>query len=219
MRAIEGAEVVILSGGGLEDFMEDSLRNVSCVIDASRNIQLHCNEHSHEHHGHSHENDPHIWLSPANARLMARNICAALMERYPEHAGVFQTNLTALEQRFTQLEEHAATQLASLSCRELVTFHDGFGYLADAFGLKILHAIEEESGSEASAAELKHLIGLVSEHQLPAIFTEVNGSPAAATVVSAETGVKVYALDMAMGAESWFDAMYHNIAVLKEALE
>ena len=78
--------------------------------------------------------------------------------------------------------------------------------------------MEEESGSEASAAELKHLITLVREHNLPAIFTERSGSTSAAGVIAAETGAKVFALDMAMAGNSYFEAMYHNIDTVKEAL-
>ena len=78
---------------------------------------------------------------------------------------------------------------------------------------------ESESGSEASASELKSLITTVREHDLPAIFTEANGSVSAAGIISAETGAKIFALDMAMAGDSYFDAMYHNIDTLKEALE
>ena len=78
--------------------------------------------------------------------------------------------------------------------------------------------MEEESGAEASASELKHLITLVREHSLPAIFTETNGSDSAAAIIAAETGAKVYTLDMAMSGDRWFDAMYRNIDTLKEAL-
>ena len=79
--------------------------------------------------------------------------------------------------------------------------------------------MEEESGAEASAAELKELITLVRQHQLPAVFTETNGSDSAAAVISRETGAAVFTLDMAMSGDSWFEAMYHNIHTLKEALE
>ena len=108
--------------------------------------------------------------------------------------------------------------LAELSCRELITFHDGFSYFAESFGLTILKAVEEESGSEASAGELIELIDLVESHGLPAIFTERSGSDAAASILAAETGVKVYSLDMAMSGDSYFTAMYHNIDTIKEAL-
>ena len=78
--------------------------------------------------------------------------------------------------------------------------------------------MEEESGSEASASELKELIGLVDDHQLPAIFTEVNGSASAAQIIAAQTGIKTYALNMAMSGSDYFAAMYQNIDTIKEAL-
>ena len=106
-----------------------------------------------------------------------------------------------------------------MSSRDLITFHDGFAYFANAFNLNILHAVEEESGSEASAAELTHLIQLVDEHGVPAIFVETNGSTAAAGVIAAETGVEVYTIDMAMSGSSYFNSMNHNIDTIKEALE
>ena len=84
--------------------------------------------------------------------------------------------------------------------------------------MAVLKAVEEESGSEASAAELIELIKLINEHRLPAIFTETNGSTSAAGVVAAETGVKNFCLDMAMAGDSYFEAMYHNINTVKEAL-
>ena len=82
-----------------------------------------------------------------------------------------------------------------------------------------MKAIEEESGSEASAKELIEIIRLIEDNQVKAIFTEINGSVSAANIISAETGVPVYALDMAMSGKNWFEAMYYNIDTLKEALE
>ena len=59
----------------------------------------------------------------------------------------------------------------------------------------------------------------MEEHRLSAVFTEVNGSPSAASVICAETGARAFALDMAMSGDSYFDAMYHNIDTIKEALQ
>ena len=84
--------------------------------------------------------------------------------------------------------------------------------------MTILKAVEEESGSEASAKELQALCGLVWQHSLPAVFTEVSGSTSAAEVLSRETGASIFTLDMAMSGNSYFDAMYHNIDTVKEAL-
>ena len=149
---------------------------------------------------------------------MARNICAGLCAQYPACQETFARNLDGLIADLNALENYGREALTTLACRELITFHDGFGYFAESFDLHILKAIEEESGAEASAAELKELILLVRAHDLPAVFTETNGSASAASVISRETGAAVYTLDMAMAGDSYFDAMYHNIDTIKEAL-
>ena len=224
VQAAEAADVIVQSGAGLEEFLHDVLENKS-VIDASEGIDLLCaeeDEDHHEHHaheGHSHEEDPHIWLSPENAALMAENICRGLCQHYPQYQGVFQSNLPGLLEQLASLQAYGEQELAGLSCREMIPFHDGFSYFARSFGLTIVEAVEEESGSEASARELIHLIELVREHNLPAIFIEKNGSGSAASILSRETGAKVYTLDMAMSGSSYFDAMYHNIDTIKEALQ
>lgn len=223
VRTLETAEVVVISGGGLEEFMEDTLQQANRVIDSSLGVpMLECEEHHDEEHGpesHHHDQDAHIWLSPANARIMAHNIATGLIEAYPQYAERFAYNLSMLDQQFDALEEYGQRRLQDLSCRELITFHDGFGYFAAAFDLHILEAIEEESGSEASAKELKEMITLVQEHQLPAVFTEVSGSVSAADIIAAETGAKVFSLDMAMAGQDYFEAMYHNIDTIREAMK
>lgn len=224
VRAVENAGLIVITGAGMEEFMEDLLTGKD-VIDSSAGIKLiECaehHEHGHEdenHEGHRHDVDSHIWLSPENAKTMASNICDALCTRYPDLEQQFRANLAQLTAEIDALDLYGKQQLTDLKCRELVTFHDGFSYLAESFDLHILKALEEESGAEASAAELKELIELIRHHNLPAIFTERNGSVSAAGIISAETGADSHQLDMAMAGESWFDAMYRNIDTLKEAL-
>jgi len=223
VKAAEAAQVVVISGAGLEDFLDDLLLDVP-TIDASQGISLlhsdeeHEEEHHHEEDGHHHEDDPHIWLSPENAMAMAQNICEGLSQEYPAYTDTFRANLEDLLSQLDALQAYGEAQLSDLQCRELIPFHDGFSYFAQAFHLTILESVEEESGSEASAKDLIHLTKLVREHSLPAIFTEASGSDSAAGIIARETGCKVYSLDMAMSGDSYFEAMYHNIDTIREAL-
>ena len=221
VKAAEAAEHMVISGAGLEAFLDDLLLNAS-IIDASNGIEMLCPEeahdHDHGHEGHHHESDPHIWLSPVNAMVMAENICRGLTDAYPSHKAIFAVNLEALTAELEALQVYGEETLSNLSCRDMITFHDGFSYFAESFGLHILEAVEEESGSEASAKELIHLIEEVEHHRLPAIFTEKSGSVSAAGIIARETGCGSYPLDMAMAGDSYFDAMYHNIDTIKEAL-
>ena len=196
MRAIQGAKAVVISGAGLEEFLEDALHDANQVIDASEGLSLLDGEH-HDLHGHTHGEDPHTWLSPVNAMMMAGNIANRLAEIFPQYNTVIAGNLQALN-----------ADLAALQA-----------YGAESFGLTIVKAVEEESGSEASAAQLKELCLLIEEHQLPVIFTETNGSTSAANIIAAETGAKVFTLDMAMSGDDYFTIMYRNIDTIKEALQ
>lgn len=220
MRAIENAQIIVMSGAGLEDFLDSALSSGHSTIDASTGIALDChNQAESDHAGHDHEHDPHIWLSPANAIIMVENICNGLVDAHPEYKDTILNNSEKLISDLKALSHYAKDQLQALSSREIITFHDGFSYMADAFDLHIVHAIEEESGSEASAAELIELIGIISDHSLNAIFVEQNGSTSAAEIIAEETGAKIYTLDMAMAGDGYFHAMYHNIDTLKEALK
>lgn len=206
MEAAAGCDVLAISGAGLEDFMDDVIAQAPRVIDCAADVALL-------------GDDPHIWLDPSRAATMAANLAAGLSDVYPDQADAIADNLTALTQKLTDLRAAGEAALADLSTRELITFHDGFAYLADAFDLTILAAIEEEAGAEASAADLTEIIALVQDHRLPAVFTEANGSDAAASVIEAETGVPHFALDLGFGDRDYFEAMDYNFTTLKEALQ
>ena len=209
MKKIERADLVILSGAGLEDFMASSLSGKTNVIDSSEGVELL-------------GDDPHIWLDPRRYVQQGENITEALSERYPEHAELFQKNMQsyadALMDRY-QNDWYPAAQ--SLSCKELITFHDGFSYFADAYGLTILAAIEEEEGAEPSAAELKEIVELTETHKIPMIFTEKNGATNAAEIVAQETGVKTGVLDLGMsgGEADYASVMDANLDALKAGLK
>ena len=114
--------------------------------------------------------------------------------------------------------------LQNLSCRDLIPFHDGFTYFAEAFDLDILRAIEEEAGSEASAKDVMEIVEEIEYHQIPAIFTEVNGSDATAQMIHRECGVTVRPLTLMMGATDgtpgialYLDLLWSDVNTLREA--
>lgn len=223
MKLIEKADVIVINGAGLEEFMEDALaQSDAVVIDCSEHIELLAaaghEEHHDDHHYHGHY-DPHYWLDLGNADIMLKKLADRLSVLDPSHAGLYGENYT----NASTLLAKTSAELPTLTCPYLITFHDGFQYLAHAGGLTLLKSIEEESGSEASAAEIKEIIALIQAHQIPAIFTEKNGSDRTANVISRETGVAVYQLDMLMSGDGndltdYVNAMQSNYSVILEAL-
>lgn len=208
MEKVEQSDLVLESGLGLEDFMEDAL-NGKTRIDISASLSALDGEDG---------ADPHWWLDPTRFREAARLAAQELGAQYPEFTDRFSENLAAFDEKLSALQTYGNDALGALPCKKLVTFHDGFSYFADSFGLTIAAAMEVESGSEPSARELEDIISIVEENQIPAVFFETNGEAGSAEVVANETGCKVYCLDMAISSSDYFAAMRENIDTVKEAL-
>ena len=224
MRMLERADVIVMNGAGLEDFMSDALATSSArTVDCSAGVDLLENlAHDHEEgdeadHDHGHY-DPHYWMDPRNAALMVSSILTGLCEADPDHAEAYQDNAeqstVLLNSWHPQLQ--SVLRDSGVEISGLITFHDGFQYFAKAFDLPLLAAIEEEAGSEASAKEITEITGLVKEYQLPVIFTEVNGSDATARAISRETGCAVGQLTMLMNGpdsdlNNYYDGLMGNI--------
>lgn len=208
MEMIEQSGLVLESGLGLENFMEDVLRGKT-RIDISRNLDTLPGEDG---------ADPHWWLDPMRYKQAAELAAQELGAQYPEYADQLSVNLEAFDKKLSELQNYGSEALKDLSCRELVTFHDGFSYFADSFDLTIAAAMEVEAGSEPSAKELEAIIALVESRQIPAVFYETNGVSGAAEVVAGETGCSVWTLDMAISNGDYFAAMRENIDIVKEAL-
>ena len=207
MKKIERADVLALSGAGLEEFMSDALAATdAAVIDCSVGVELlpasgH-HDHSHSEHDHGHF-DPHYWLDPVLAQTMTDNLYQGLARLLPQQDGPLYANARSI---CTQLQStfDDAFLLADMAAQVgiafpgMVTFHDGFQYLAQVCGTTVLRSIEEEAGSEASAKEMHEVISLIREYDLPVIFTEINGAQATARAIAREAGCAVAPLSMLM---------------------
>lgn len=214
MKLVEQSDMVFMSGAGLEEFMASALENVPAenIVDSSWGVELI-------------EEDPHIWLDPVRYCQQAENVTLALMERYPEAAEIIRGNSDSYQALIMDIYEEWCERFGALSTREIITFHDGFAYLADAYDLTILAAIEEEEGAEASAAELNEICKLIKDHGLKSVFGEVNGSTNAVSIVVQETGVTSYTLDMLMSGklarsrDEFMSGMVTNYLLIEDALE
>lgn len=218
MKAIEGADVIVTNGVGLEDFMSAALeQSHAAVIDASAGISL---LPAFGHEGHQEEFDPHYWMDPHRAGQMVENIANGLANLEASYSEVFQANVSAALTALSRVDPYYRD--AIFAPYPLITFHDGFQYFSSAYGFDLLKAIEEEDGSTVSAAEIKELTALIEDKDIPAIFVERNGSRSAAEVLSRETGCAVYELDMLMsgggeGLQPYLDAMNANLETVLTA--
>ena len=102
MKLLEGADVLIINGGGMEGFLEQAVERYPdlVIVDTSHGIELleeeehhhHEGEEEHAEHAHSHEGNPHIWLSPERAAHQAEVMATVLGELDEADAELFLKN-------------------------------------------------------------------------------------------------------------------------------
>ena len=139
------------------------------------------------------EVDPHAWNSLTNGMIYVNNIEAALSAASPEDAAYFKANADAYRAKMMALHDRALADIASLpeGKRIVVTAHDAFGYLADAYGLTFLAPQGIDTEAEPSAKELADLISFLNEQGAGALFVENIANADLIEQISRETGIKI----------------------------
>ncbi len=152
---------------------------------------LHDQGHHHEHHSSS--NDPHVWLSVSNLRIMARNLAGAFAAADPENASRFRENLAKLEQELGSLERQIRSELAPYRGRSFFVYHPAFGHFSRMTGLR--QVAVETGGRDPDPVHLKELIRKAREEQVKVIFVQPQFNPGTARALANAIGGKVVPLD------------------------
>ena len=173
------------------------------------------------------EIDPHAWNALTNGVIYVRNIAKAMAEADPKNAKAYRANASAYIAQLDKLHKRTVTELDALSKenRTVVTAHDAFGYLANAYKLKFLAPQGIDTEAEPSAKELAQLIDQLKREKVAALFVENITSPALVEQIAKETGLKIGgrlfsdALSVKGGPATSYLAMFeHNLDVILKAL-
>ncbi len=139
------------------------------------------------------EPDPHIWLSPRNAAIMADAIVKAFASADPAHAAEFEKNGAALKAELAQVDKELAEALAPLKGKKFFTYHPAFGYFADAYGL--IQVPVEMEGKEPGLQQLSRFIDMAGKEGVKVIFVQPQFSSRSAQAVADAIGGAVIPMD------------------------
>ncbi len=207
MKDVAKAELYFAIGVEFENVWLDKFKNLNKsmqVIDLSSGIEKlpmtahhdeahdehHAEEHSEKHSEEHQGNDPHIWTSPDNVKIIAGNIYEALAKADPANESYYKRNL----QKFISLIAETDSKIKSILANrpkgtKFMVFHPSWGYFAQAYGLKQLPV--ELEGKSPKPKELIALIKEAREEQISAIFTQPEFSDSIAKVMANELHIKV----------------------------
>ena len=190
------------------------------VIDTRRGITL-LSMKGHHHAGQQEERyakgskDPHIWLSLRLSKVLAQNVCDALISEDPSHRSSYQENLRALHHDLDALDAEITEIVKSAKTRQFMVFHPAWGYFAHDYGLEQI-PIEVE-GKEPSAKALTYLIEAAKEEGIKTVFVQKQLSEKSAETVARAMSGKVIQVDPL--AKAYLDNMRKIAETFAEALQ
>ncbi|WP_462401585.1 zinc ABC transporter substrate-binding protein [Pseudomonas sp. Marseille-QA0332] len=162
----------------------------------------------HDDHDHDHRPgslDAHLWLSTANARVIAARMATDLAAADPANATRYQDNLKAFVGRLDGLDRRIREKVASVAGKPYFVFHEAFDYFEAAYGLKhtgvFSVAAEVQPGAQHVAAMRKRLQAVGKT----CVFSEPPLRPRLAETLTAGLPVRLAELD-ALGGDDAVDA-------------
>ena len=205
MRDISNADIYFAIGVEFEDSWLHKFKNQNkdmIVKDMGNRIQkIDMVKHSHhehkesesENHHDEHDDnnkDPHIWLSPTNVKIIAKNIYNELSKLDNKNSNYYRMNLDNFLEEIIQTDIKIKALLKNTPVHsKFMVFHPAWGYFARDY--KLTQFAIESGGKSPKPKHIAYLIDEAKEEKVQAIFTAPEFSTDTAIQIAKEAGVPV----------------------------
>ncbi|MBS7525053.1 zinc ABC transporter substrate-binding protein [Fusibacter paucivorans] len=184
-------------------------------------------EHDADEHDHG-EYDPHFWLDPTNAIIMAEHIADEFVRVDPDHEAIYRANAAAYIESLEGLDRDLKAFFDATPQKTIIYGgHFAFAYFAERYELDYISPYNGFSpDAEPTPQRIASLIDAIEATHTKAIYYEELISPKVAEVISEETGADMLLLHGAHNVTkeeldagvTYVSIMYDNLERLKEGL-
>ncbi|WP_421277983.1 zinc ABC transporter substrate-binding protein ZnuA [Aeromonas veronii] len=220
IRSINSADLVVWVGPELEGFMAKPLANHPHALALTQvegmplfNYATQDSHDSHDHddhdhaahehgdhdeghEGHHHEGvDPHIWLGPTQAKVIAKAIASELGKLDPANQARYDANLAAFDTKVDAKDKVIGGQMKAVNEKGYFVFHEAYGYWERHYGMSSKGHFTVSPERRPGAKTLVDIRKALEEKQASCIYAEPQFSPAVIESVARNTGAKVLLLD------------------------
>ncbi|WP_320052300.1 metal ABC transporter solute-binding protein, Zn/Mn family [uncultured Acetobacteroides sp.] len=168
-----------------------------------------CEEHEHHHGG----MDPHIWLSPANYKVMATATLNELVTLNPKNKSSYEKNFKSLVASIDSIDAIAKSKLANLKIKKFIIYHPALSYFARDYGLEQISI--EQDGKEPAADYMKRLVSQAKEVGIKTIFVQKEFDLSLIKSFAGEVGATIEPINTF--AYDWLESTNHIINALYSA--
>ncbi|MFX1539125.1 MAG: metal ABC transporter substrate-binding protein [Promethearchaeota archaeon] len=169
--------------------------------------------------------NPHVWMSPVNAKDMVTKIYNKLAEIDSANDATYLQNANNYKNELDSLLGRINSAKSTLQGTKVVVHHPAFVYLFDLLGIERLAAIEEHEGEEPSAEHIAEIIQLMKDENCQLLVNQPQLEEDKIIEIARETGAKIADLtpllgtfEFESGTESittYIDMIDFNIDIIK----
>lgn len=212
LRKVANADLVVWVGESLETYLVKPLETEGVaqleLLDAEE-VDPHPYGKAEEHedhaasaeeeedeHGHDHLGlDPHVWLDPVRAVAIVNAVAERLAEIDPANADLYAANAGLAVAALQALDSELSVRLGLLGNKPFVTFHDGYSYFVERYGLDQVGQLTVHPEQRPGAATLRDLRATIAEEGVACVFAEPQFDPRVLRSLAGDAEMRVGALD------------------------
>ena len=185
LKQISTAKIYFKVGSGLgleQNWLEkiSAINPAIKIVDTSKGITII-------------DNDPHIWNSPANAKIMVINIRDALTQADPENADFYINNARDYLRELDALDAYIHSKLDRFNNRAFMIYHPSFGYLAAQYNLTQIPV--EHGGKEPTSRVIRDCIDNARRYNLHYVFVAPQFATTECETIAKEIGGETAPMD------------------------
>jgi zinc transport system substrate-binding protein len=204
INSLSGSEALIINGKlGFEEAWMGRFTQVNPkmkILDLSRNIMLigseedEAGEDQHDHEGHAHGGpDPHYWMSPSAAMIMAHDIMDFLVELNSGSYEKYEANLAVMTKRIAEVDSLVRDAVATAPNKTVMIYHPALAYMGRDYGFEQVSF--EDEGKSPSPARMKELIDFARDKEIKIIFIQAEYDLRNAQSLSGQTDAELIVIN------------------------
>ncbi len=139
--------------------------------------------------------NPHVWISPKEALIVAKNINEALQKIDPNNKNYFEKNYQKLKTELENLDKQYTEELSKTRLKTFVVFHSAFAYVARDYEINQESLVGMSDEAEPSPARMSELVALIKKEKIKYIFAENLSAAKPMETIAQESGATVLKLN------------------------
>lgn len=166
--------------------------------------------------------DPHVWLNPNNAIIMMENIKNKIIEIDSVNKAYYEKNFNTNKELLLKLDNLYKTNLTNLKSNYLITSHEAFGYLCNAYNLTQISIGGLSTSDEVTARDIENILNQINDLNATTVFYEENESNVLAKTIAAEANLSYESLnplEFSPNSGDYISVMEENLAKILKALK